>query len=137
MGFTRMTQLSDPVAALEDRVSGRAAWLKEYFDRSPTQLMAALNALLIGSVMYRSRLLPRWIPTLGLIGAPILIVSDIAVLFGVWEQLDPIAGALTLPIGIWEFSFGVYMAIKGFRTAPEVAETSFGSNVDTLPALAA
>ena len=32
-------------------------------------LMAGLNALLIGSVMYRSRLLPRWIPTLGLIGA--------------------------------------------------------------------
>ena len=32
-------------------------------------LMPALNALLIGSVMYRSRLLPRWIPTLGLIGA--------------------------------------------------------------------
>ena len=37
-------------------------------------LMAALNALLIGSVMYRSRLLPRWIPTLGLIGAPLLLL---------------------------------------------------------------
>lgn len=28
-------------------------------------VMPALNALLIGSVMYRSRLLPRWMPTLG------------------------------------------------------------------------
>jgi hypothetical protein len=100
-------------------------------------LMAALNALLIGSVMYRSRLLPRWIPTLGLIGAPLLIVSNIAVLYGVWEQLDPIAGLLTLPIGIWEFSFGVHMAVKGFRTVPETAEATFGSNVDTVPALAA
>ena len=36
-------------------------------------LMAVLNALLIGSVMYRSRMLPRWIPTLGLIGAPLLL----------------------------------------------------------------
>ena len=100
-------------------------------------LMAALNALLIGSVMYRSRLLPRWIPTLGLIGAPILMVSNIAVLYGAWEQLDPIAGLLTLPIAIWEFSFGVYMTVKGFRTVPEAAETTFGSNVDTVPALAA
>ena len=39
-------------------------------------LMAGLNALLIGSVMYRSRLLPRWIPTLGLVGAPLLLISD-------------------------------------------------------------
>jgi hypothetical protein len=100
-------------------------------------LMAAVNALLIGSVMYRSRLIPRWIPTLGLIGAPILIVSNIAVLYGAWEQLDPIAGLLTLPIGIWEFSFGVYMTVKGFRTVPEAAETTFGANVDAVPALAA
>ena len=38
-------------------------------------VMAGLNALCIGSVMYRSRLLPRWIPTLGLIGAPLLLGS--------------------------------------------------------------
>lgn len=80
-------------------------------------LMAVCNALLIGSVMYRSRLLPRWIPTLGLIGAPLLLVSDIATLFGVWEQTSGPAMLLVLPIAVWEFSFGVYMAVKGFRPA--------------------
>jgi len=79
-------------------------------------LMAGLNALLIGSVMYRSRLLPRWIPTLGLIGAPLILASDTAVLFGVWEQLSGPAMLLTMPIAIWEFSFGVYMTVKGFRS---------------------
>jgi hypothetical protein len=78
-------------------------------------LMAGLNALLIGSVMYRSRMLPRWIPTLGLIGAPLLLLSDTAVLFGVWGQLSGPAMVLVLPIAIWEFSFGVYMTVKGFR----------------------
>lgn len=78
-------------------------------------LMAVCNALLIGSVMYRSRLLPRWIPTLGLIGAPLLLVSDIATLFGAWEQTSGPAMLLVLPIAVWEFSFGVYMAVKGFR----------------------
>jgi hypothetical protein len=87
-------------------------------------LMAVLNALCIGSVMYRSRLLPRWIPTLGLIGAPLLLASNIAVLFGAWTQLSSPAGLLTMPIGIWEFSFGVYMTFWGFkRTA--VPEASF------------
>ena len=78
-------------------------------------LMAALNALLIGSIMYRSRLLPRWIPTLGLIGAPLLLISTTATLFGVWDQISAPAGILVLPIAIWEFSFGVYMTFKGFK----------------------
>ena len=78
-------------------------------------LMAALNALLIGSVMYRSQLVPRWVPRLGLIGAPLLLASNTAVLFGVWDQVSGPAMALTMPIAVWEFSFGVYMAFKGFR----------------------
>jgi hypothetical protein len=80
-------------------------------------VMASLNALLIGSVMYRSRLVPRWIPTLGLIGSPLLIASNIGTLFGTWDQLSTIAMVLVLPIAVWEFSFGVRMAVKGFTPA--------------------
>ncbi len=87
-------------------------------------LMAVLNALLIGSVMYRSRLLPRWIPTLGLVGAPLLLISDTATLFGVWEQTSGPALLLVLPVAIWEFSFGVYMAVKGFKPAAVNDESS-------------
>jgi hypothetical protein len=94
-------------------------------------LMAGLNALLIGSVMYRSRLLPRWIPTLGLIGAPLILVSDAATLFGVWEQVSGPAMLLALPIAVWELSFGVYMAVKGFkRTA--VGEETFAPVNSTI-----
>ena len=78
-------------------------------------LMAALNALLIGSVMYRSRLLPRWIPTLGLIGAPLLLISDAATLFGAWDQISAPAVVLALPVAVWELSFGLYMTFKGFK----------------------
>jgi len=84
-------------------------------------VMAGLNALLIGSVMYRSGLLPRWIPTLGLIGAPLLLGSCIATLFGAWDQISAPAAVLTLPIAVWEFSFGVYMAVKGFKAPTVVA----------------
>ena len=85
-------------------------------------VMAGLNALLIGSVMYRSRLLPRWIPTLGLIGAPLLLASCTATLFGVWDQISGSAALLTLPIAIWEFSFGVYMIVKGFKPTAVIDE---------------
>lgn len=78
-------------------------------------LMPALNALLIGSVMYRSRLLPRWIPTLGLIGAPLLLTTWTATLFGAWDQISTPSALLTFPIAIWEFSFGIYMTFRGFK----------------------
>src|SRR6476469_781273 len=40
-------------------------------------LMAGVNALLLGSLMYRSRLVPRVIPLIGLIGGPLLITASI------------------------------------------------------------
>ena len=46
-------------------------------------LMPVMNALLLGSLLYRSRLVPRVLPVLGFIGAALLLVSDVAVLFGV------------------------------------------------------
>jgi hypothetical protein len=82
-------------------------------------VMAAANALLIGSVMYRSRLLPRWIPTLGLIGAPLLFASCAATLFGVWDQISAPAMLLVLPVAVWEFSFGIYMTVRGFKTSTQ------------------
>ena len=44
-------------------------------------LMPGINALLLGSLLYRSRLVPRVIPVVGLIGAPLLITAVIATLF--------------------------------------------------------
>lgn len=82
-------------------------------------LMPALNALLIGSVMYRSGLMPRWIPTLGLVGAPLLLASDLATLFGAWDQLAGPAALLALPIAVWELAFGIHLTVKGFRTPDE------------------
>jgi hypothetical protein len=98
-------------------------------------LMAALNALLIGSVMYRSKLVPRWVPRLGLIGAPLLLASNIAVLFGVWDQVSGPAMALTMPIAVWEMSFGIYMTFKGFRAVSSSA-TQTSASAPTTPAYA-
>ena len=44
-------------------------------------VMSPINALLLGTVMYRSGLVPRWIPALGLIGAPLGLASAAATLF--------------------------------------------------------
>lgn len=81
--------------------------------------MASINALLLGTLMYRSGLVPRIIPTIGLIGAPLLLAANIATFFGYNEQLSPVSALATLPVAAWELSLGVWMVVKGFR-APAV-----------------
>ena len=76
-----------------------------------------MNALLLGSLLYQSRLVPRILPVLGFIGAPLLVASTTATLFGANEYGSAMSGLLTLPIAIWEFSLGVYLVVKGFRAA--------------------
>jgi hypothetical protein len=82
-------------------------------------LMPAINALLLGSLMYRSRLVPRIIPAIGLIGAPFLICTVIATLFGGMKLGSPEFAAL--PVAAWEFSLGVWLVAKGFRPSPITA----------------
>ncbi|MQY29245.1 DUF4386 domain-containing protein [Nocardia aurantia] len=78
-------------------------------------LMPVANALLLGTVLYRSGLVPRVIPLLGLVGAPLLLASDVASLFGAYAQGTPIAAVAALPIALWELSLGIWLLVKGFR----------------------
>lgn len=78
-------------------------------------VMPAVNGLLLGSLLYQSRLVPRGLPLLAFIGAGLLVASDIGTLFNLWGQRSSVAGLLALPIALWEFSLGVYLVIKGFR----------------------
>jgi hypothetical protein len=84
-------------------------------------LMPVFNALCLGYVMYRSGLVPRILPALGLIGAPLLLASDIAIFFGVYDRMAPIAALAALPIAVWELSLGVYLTVKGFRPSAVAA----------------
>jgi hypothetical protein len=82
-------------------------------------LAPVASAFCLGYVMYRSGLVPRILPTLGLIGAPLLLAADLAVFFGVLDRGAPIAGLAAAPVAVWEFSLGVYLTVKGFRpTSP-------------------
>lgn len=80
--------------------------------------VAPVNALLLGTLLYRSRLVPRLIPALGLVGGPLLLAANLGVLFGVNEQLSVVSAIALAPLFLWELSVGAYMAFKGFRPSP-------------------
>jgi hypothetical protein len=78
----------------------------------------ALNGVLLGSLLYQSRLVPRWLPVLGFIGAALLVASWLAVLFGVYGAVSPGAAVAALPIAVWEFSLGAYLTFWGVKPSP-------------------
>jgi hypothetical protein len=73
------------------------------------------NGLLLGYMMYRTGLVPRWMAMFGIVGGPLVSLSGLAVMFGAYAQASPVSAALTLPEIIWEGSLGIYLTVRGFR----------------------
>jgi hypothetical protein len=85
-------------------------------------LMPVVNDLLLGFLLYQSRLVPRVLPLLAFIGAPLLLASDLAVLFGAVERVSALPALAALPVALFEFSLGVYLTVKGFKPSPITAD---------------
>jgi len=122
---------TDPGAAL---VVGRAfVAVRDWTFLLGPCLMPALNALMLATLLYRARLVPRAIPALGLIGAPVMISFVISAMLGLtWlgSSFNGIAGA---PFFFWELAVGLWMVFKGFdRNAPIVA-AAIAESADAVP----
>ena len=76
------------------------------------------NGILLGYLMWRSRLLPRPMVMFGLIGGPLALLAGVGVLLGAWGIHDELPVALTAPEAIWEFSLSVWLVTLGFRPSP-------------------
>lgn len=81
-------------------------------------VMAAVNALMLGTVLFRARLVPRVIPAIGLVGAPLLLASSAGVMLGAWTQVSALGALSALPIAVWEFSLGVWLVVRGWTPRP-------------------
>ena len=80
--------------------------------------MPAICDLLLGFLLYQSRLVPRGLSLIGIVGAPLLLASYLAVLFGLIGQHAPLATLSALPVALFEFSLGVWLVVKGFQPSP-------------------
>jgi hypothetical protein len=76
------------------------------------------NGILLGYLMWRSRLLPRPLVMVGLIGGPLALLAGVGVLLGAWDSTSGLPVALTAPEAIWEFLLSVWLLARGFRPSP-------------------
>jgi hypothetical protein len=92
--------------------------VRDYTFQFGPNMSAAINGLLFGTLLYRSRLVPRILPAIGLLAAPLVLAASVATVLGLTEQgsvwFAP-GGAL---IFVWELSVGIYMTVKGFKPSP-------------------
>jgi hypothetical protein len=73
------------------------------------------NGLILGYLLWTSRLVPRAMAILGLIGGPALVAAAIAIIFGVIEQGSSWQLLATMPEFFWELSLGLWLLVKGFN----------------------
>ncbi len=74
-------------------------------------LAFTLSALMLNFVLYRSKLVPRWLSVWGFVGAALVFVFYSLQFFGV-SQIE----VLFAPIALQEMVFAVWLIVKGFNS---------------------
>lgn len=100
----------------EALVTGKALVALYDLFRLGQNLLPAVNDLLLGYLLYQSRLVPRALPVMGFIGAPLLIANTIVLMFGITSgPLFVLTVLGVLPIALFEFILGLWLTFKGFH----------------------
>ncbi len=84
--------------------------------------MPAICDLLLGYMLYKSRLVPKGLAMIGMVGALPLIAGYVAIMFGVIERNSPMAGLSAVLVALFEFSLGIYLVVKGFKPSAITAD---------------
>ncbi len=87
-------------------------------------LVCGVNTVLLAYLMYRSGLVPRFIPVLGLIGAPLVFTYNAALLFGPSGHIPSWVAIAVVPIFAWEVSLAIYLIARGFKPSASVMKAA-------------
>ncbi|MNO43716.1 hypothetical protein D3C76_339420 [compost metagenome] len=74
-----------------------------------------INTMMYSYIFYKSKLVPRFIPILGLTGSALVLLAALLEMFGVIDQVSVWGGILALPIFANEMILAVWLILKGFN----------------------
>jgi hypothetical protein len=77
--------------------------------------MLGINTMMYSYIFYKSELLPRFIPILGMTGATLVFLAAILEMFGVFSQISVWGAVLSLPVFANEMILAVWLIMKGFN----------------------
>jgi hypothetical protein len=88
-----------------------------------TALVFCLGGVMFYVLLYRSRIVPRWIVVWGLASIPLYVAAYVLAMYGVIGTDSTAQSLLYLPLAVQEMVLAVWMVVRGFRPAA-VAPTS-------------
>jgi hypothetical protein len=77
--------------------------------------MPAVCDLLLGFLLWKSRLVPRKLAGIGIAGGPLLLVGYLLVMTGALDQHSKVAGLSAIGVFVFELSLGIWLVVKGFN----------------------
>ena len=80
-------------------------------------LVFCLGATLFYVLLYRSRIVPRWIVSWGLLGIPLYVAAYLLAVYGAVGINSSEVNLLSLPLAVQEMVLAVWMIARGFRPA--------------------
>ena len=96
-------------------------------------LVTSVGGTVFAFLLYRSRLVPRPLAVLGLIGYPVLLAGCVLAMFGATDLTQGAGLLAVLPGGLFELILPILLLVKGFRQSVTTA-TSSGSIAVALSA---
>jgi hypothetical protein len=94
--------------------------------------MPAIDDLLLGYLLYKSRLVPRGLSLIGIVGGPVLIAGFLAMYFGVIGRDAPLAVLAALPVFIFELSLGIWLTVKGFNPSAKIFKAAKTESIEQM-----
>src|ERR671936_2681895 len=116
----------EAAGANEGTIAYTLAAIKDWtFLLGPGWFVGWGNGLILAYMMYRTQLVPRPWPWLGLIGGPLLLLTGNPLLFRGEYSGRALKGPASIPEALWELFLGVYCTVWGFRReAPILSESA-------------
>ncbi|HSU35626.1 MAG TPA: DUF4386 domain-containing protein [Propionibacteriaceae bacterium] len=78
-------------------------------------IATAAAGICMATLLYRSRLIPRWLAVLGLVTYPTLLLGSILDMFNVVSVTQGIGLVALIPGALFEFILPVWLIVKGFN----------------------
>jgi hypothetical protein len=94
--------------------------LREWVHGFVAMIPFAIGTILYSYVLYRSRLVPRWLSGWGLVAGVLSLVATIYAGFTQEFGFTTVTNVLSAPIGVQEMVLAVWLIAKGF-SKPAVA----------------
>lgn len=77
--------------------------------------MLGINTFIYSYVFFKSRLIPRILSVIGIVGAIMIFIAAHLEMFGIMRQLSVGGMVMAIPIFIYEMSLAIYLIVKGFN----------------------